>query len=861
MSIPERPTLDGIEDRWAAQWEGDGIYRFDRSAVRADVFSIDTPPPTVSGSLHVGHVFSYTHTDTIARYQRMRGRQVFYPIGWDDNGLPTERRVQNYFGVRCDPSQPYVAGLQPPYRGDVPDKHQPIPVSRPNFLELCDDLVAIDERAFEQLFRRMGLSFDWSLLYATIDERSRRISQRAFLRNLARGEAYSQEAPSLWDVDFQTAVAQAELEDRERPGAYHELAFHRRDGGGDVVVHTTRPELLAACVALVAHPDDARYQPLFGSTVTTPLYGVDVPIVGHELAQPDKGTGIAMICTFGDTTDVIWWRELQLPMRAIVGRDGRIVAEPPDGVDGSPGSAYSEITGLTVKQAQNKVVEQLVASGEMIGAAQPITHPVKFYEKGDRPLEIVTSRQWYVRNGGRDGELREALVARGAEIDWHPAHMRHRYTNWIEGLNGDWLVSRQRFFGVPIPVWYALDASGTPDYDHPIVPGESDLPIDPSTDVPAGYTAEQRNQPGGFIGDPDIFDTWATSSLTPQIAANWSLEWSPNNTGGDPDGGLFGRVFPYDMRPQGHDIIRTWLFSTVVRAHHEHGCAPWANAALSGWILDPDRKKMSKSKGNTVTPMGLFEQYGTDAVRYWAASARPGTDTAFSEEQMKVGRKLATKLLNVSKFVLGLGDPAEFGTAVVTDPVDAAMLARLDATVDEATRAFDGFDYARALERTEAFFWWFCDNYVELVKGRAYATRGPEGAGSARVALRTALSCVQRLFAPFLPFAAEEAWSWWQAGSVHTATWPTRGEATYPSGDPDGLDAAIEVLALVRRAKTEAKVSQRAAVATLTVQGPAALLAQLDTARADLLEAGSVRELNVATSDELRCDVVLAVVE
>ncbi len=365
MNIPERPTLDGIEARWAAQWDTDGIYRFDRSAVRADVFAIDTPPPTVSGSLHMGHIFSYTQTDAIARYQRMAGRNVFYPMGWDDNGLPTERRVQNYFGVRCDPSQPFIDGFEPPFRGDPPKDHHAIPVSRQNFLDLCEQLIAIDEQVFEDVMRRMGWSVDWSLLYSTIDERSRRISQRAFLRDVARGTAYSQEAPTLWDVDFQTAVAQAELEDRDRPAAYHTLAFHRTDGTGDVLIETTRPELLAACVALVAHPDDSRYQTLFGRTVRTPLYGVSVPIVAHELAQPDKGTGIAMICTFGDTTDVIWWRELQLPMRAIVGRNGRILTEAPDGVDAA--GAYAAIAGQTVKQAQRVVVEQLVASGELIG--------------------------------------------------------------------------------------------------------------------------------------------------------------------------------------------------------------------------------------------------------------------------------------------------------------------------------------------------------------------------------------------------------------------------------------------------------------------------------------------------------------
>ncbi|MBM3799679.1 MAG: valine--tRNA ligase [Actinobacteria bacterium] len=834
--IPEKPSLDGIEATWIAAWDAEGTYHFDRSATRDRVYAIDTPPPTVSGSLHMGHVFSYTHTDTIARFQRMRGQSVFYPMGWDDNGLPTERRVQNFFGVRCDPNVTYQPGFQPPFRGDPPKDHQAISISRPNFIELCEELTHEDEKVFEDLFRRLGLSVDWSFLYATIDENSRRASQRAFLRNLARGEAYAQEAPTLWDIDFKTAVAQAELEDRERPGAYHQVAFDRTDGNGSIVIDTTRPVLIAACVALVAHPDDERYQPLFGQTVRTPLYGVEVPVVAHPLAQIDKGTGIAMICTFGDTTDVTWWRELNLPTRAVIGRDGRIITTPPPGLDSADGQkAYTEIAGLYVNQAQNKVVEMLRTSGAMLGEPRPITHPVKFFEKGDRPLEIVTSRQWYIRNGGRGAELRNALLGRGDQLVWHPDHMRHRYANWVEGLNGDWLISRQRYFGVPIPVWYPVDAIGETDYDHPIIPEEDTLPIDPSTDVPPGYTAAQRDVPGGFTGDPDVMDTWATSSLSPQIAAKWET---------DPD--LFARAFPMDLRPQGHDIIRTWLFSTVVRAHFEHDSLPWSNVALSGWILDPDRKKMSKSKGNVVTPLDLFDKFGSDAVRYWAASARPGVDTAFSEEQMKVGRKLATKLLNASKFVLSFGEPP-IGAAP-TAAIDRAMLGRLADTVHEATDAFDSYDYARALERTESLFWWFCDDYVELVKGRAYGVQGADAAASAQASLRIALSALQRLLAPFIPFATEEVWRWWQNGSVHRASWPSRDEII-GAGDSAVLTPISETLAQIRRAKTEAKSSQKTAVAAAVVTASTADLAAIRSAEADLTEAGSVQSWSYISDD------------
>jgi valyl-tRNA synthetase len=797
------------------------------------VYSIDTPPPTASGSLHVGHVFSYTHTDTIARYKRMRGFEVFYPMGWDDNGLPTERRVQNYYGVRCDPSLPYDPTYQPPTK---PDADHQVPISRRNFIELCHGLTQEDEKAFEALFRRLGLSVDWTHSYTTIDDNCQRTSQRAFLRNLARGEAYQSEAPSLWDVTFRTAVAQAELEDKERPGAYHQLAFHRVDGAGNrsgdiLLIDTTRPELLAACVALVANPDDDRYKALFGTTVRTPVFDVEVPVLAHHLADPEKGTGIAMICTFGDTTDVTWWRELNLPVRAIIGRDGRIVAEPPPAI-ASPAAraAYARFAGKTIAGAQREIVAILRENDELIGEPRPITHAVKFYERGDRPLEIVTTRQWYIRNGGRDEELREQLLARGAELNWVPAFMQGRYESWVRGLNGDWLVSRQRFFGVPIPLWYALDGDGEPVWDSPIVPSEDTLPVDPSSLAPPGYSEEQRGKPHGFIGDADVMDTWATSSLTPQIACGWEI-----------DNDLFQRTFPMDLRPQAHDIIRTWLFSTVVRAHLEHHSLPWTNAALSGWILDPDRKKMSKSKGNVVTPMNLLEQYGSDAVRYWAASGRPGTDTAFDEGQMKVGRRLAIKMLNASKFVLGTAGSATADLALVTQPLDRAMLAELGRIVTECTTAFDAYDYARSLERTERFFWSFCDDYVELVKTRTYDTDDVDVAAalSAKAALQLALSALLRLFAPILPFVTEEVWSWWQDGSIHRAPWPTPDELG-PPGEVLPYTVAAATLAEIRKAKSEAKKSLATPVAHVEIADAADRLAALRQVIDDVLAAGKV---------------------
>ncbi|MFT4306934.1 MAG: valine--tRNA ligase [Microbacterium sp.] len=844
MAVPDKPALEGLESTWDAVWRERGTYRFDRDAARATgragVFSVDTPPPTASGSLHIGHVFSFTHTDLKARFERMRGRSVFYPMGWDDNGLPTERRVQNYYGVRCDPSLPYDPDFAPPFEGGDNKSTRAadqVPISRRNFIELCERLTVEDEKQFEDLFRKLGLSVDWTQTYRTISDDTIRTSQLAFLRNLERGEAYQALAPTLWDVDFRSAIAQAELEDREQQASYHRLAFARTDGAGEVLIETTRPELLAACVALVAHPDDERYQPLFGTTVTTPLFGVEVPVLPHPLAQPDKGSGIAMICTFGDVTDIIWWRELDLPNRTIIGQDGRVLAEAPDVIaTDAARAAYAELAGKTVFSARKRIVELLAESGDLREVSKPFTHPVKFFEKGDRPLEIVSTRQWYLRNGARDAALREKLIGLGRELRWHPDFMRVRYENWTNGLTGDWLISRQRFFGVPIPVWYGLDEHGERDYDRVLLPDPARLPVDPTVDVPPGYAEAQRGAPGGFDAERDIFDTWATSSLTPQLAGGWER-----------DDELWDLVAPFDLRPQGQDIIRTWLFSTMLRSALEDDRSPWTDAAISGFIVDPDRKKMSKSKGNVVTPAAILDQHGSDAVRYWAASSRLGTDAAFDAQnptQVKIGRRLAIKVLNAAKFVLSFPVPEG---ARITHALDASMLATLDRVVRDATRAFEAYDHARALEVTEAFFWTFCDDYLELVKERAY-DRADAGQASAALALRIALDTLLRLLAPVLVFAAEEAWSWFHEDSVHLAPWP---EPIDVEGDPAVLAAVGEALIAIRRAKTEAKASQKTPVARLVLGSSPDARGVLALAEGDLKAVGRVADLGFQEAETI----------
>jgi valyl-tRNA synthetase len=566
---------------------------------------------------------------------------------------------------------------------------------------------------------------------------------------------------------------------------------------------------------------------------------VPVPVVAHRLADPGKGTGLAMICTFGDLTDVLWWRELRLPVRSIVTREGRIQDDPPDRVPGGP--AWAELARRTTAQARARTVELLGSSGDLVGEPRPVTHPVKFYENGERPLEIVTSRQWFVRLLAH----RERLLELGAQLEWQPPFMHARYQHWVTGLHSDWLVSRQRYFGVPIPLWYPLTGTGEVDHDHPIVPAAERLPVDPSTDLPDGYQAADRGRPGGFTGDPDVFDTWATSSLTPQIAGGWEE---------DPD--RFARVFPMHLRPQAHEIIRTWLFYTVARSDFEHGRLPWSRVAISGWVVDPERRKMSKSKGNVVTPTAMLQRYGADALRYWAAGGRPGTDTAVDEGQMRVGRRLAIKLLNSGRFILSLPEDGPGGPA---DALDLAMLAGLDAAVAAATAALEAADWTAALEVVERFFWSFCDQYLELVKDRAYRPAGDQAAASARAALRGALDTQLRLLAPYLPYVCEEVWSWWRDGSVHLASWPQPASA--PAGaDRRPLEAASLVIGAIRRAKSQAKLPLRTPVRLAALAGPAELLAAARAAEGDLAAAGRVaafeyRERPEAATLEVRVEL------
>lgn len=843
MNIPDKPSLEGLEEKWSKLWKSSKIYNFELEQVSAkqDVYSIDTPPPTASGVLHIGHVFSYTHTDIIARFQRMQGKIVFYPMGWDDNGLPTERRVQNYFSVRCDPSLPYCQNLK---LAQINNDSIAQSISRRNFIELCQQLSEEDERKFEELWNYLGLSVDWSQTYRTIDDDAIHLSQHFFLKNVNSGTAYQDWAPTLWDVTYRTAVAQAEIEERQITGFYYRLAFENENA--TVEIETTRPELLAGCVALVAHPDDNRYKHLFGSHVITPVFDVKVPVLPHRAAQPDKGSGIAMVCTFGDITDVQWWRDLNLQSCPIIDASGRVVPDAPDPIVSERGRrAFATLSGKTLSAAKKHTLEMLISEKSIIGEPRKITHPVKFFEKGDKPLEILLTRQWYIRNGYSDNTLTERLIELGKQLQWYPKTMLRRYEDWLTGLNSDWLISRQRFLGVPFPIWYQTDDRGNAKFDDPIFPDRKDLPLDPTIAVPRGYSENQRGAPNGFVAETDVMDTWATSSLTPQLAGKYLK--NPK---------LFEAIFPYSLRPQGQDIIRTWLFSSIIRSEYAHATAPWKSTAISGFILDPDRKKMSKSKGNAKTPKDILDRYGADAVRYWAACARLGVDTALDVEnptQIKIGRRLALKVLNAARFVVHLHKnketysgqpdmkrcyPIDF--AAISNPLDLSLLKQLDQTIEQSTNALKNFDHSKALDTTETFFWNFCDNYVEIVKDRAYA-----GDESALTTLLVVTNIVIKLLAPFIPYATEEAWSWFNETSVHTQSWPET--LKLHSGDIELLKIACSFMSLVRGGKTEAKLSQKTEIAYLKIAlpNPEIIMPIMD----DLRRAGKIDKCELIDGD------------
>jgi valyl-tRNA synthetase len=754
-----------VELKWQQTWAKKQIYKWDAQESKENSFIIDTPPPTVSGLLHMGHIFSYTQTDFIARFQRMFGKNVFYPIGFDDNGLPTERLVEKVKGVRAGQME------------------------RAEFIKLCQEVVTESEEEFRMLFRSVALSFDWSQEYQTISERSRALSQLSFIDLYNKNLIERRHAPTFWDPADRTAIAQAEIEDKEKNGVMNEIIFTTEDGE-NITIATTRPELIPACVAVFYHPEDERYLHLQGKSAITPIFNAKVSILADSSVEMEKGTGLVMCCTFGDQKDVEWWRSYKLPLKECVDLTGRL-----------KNAGY--LDGITVNEARKKIIEDLKEKQILVKQTE-IVQAVKCAERSGAALELVSTPQWYIKTL----DHKDKLLEQARKCQWHPGYMQVRMENWINGLNQDWCISRQRYFGVPFPVWYSKRIG---EEGKIIIAQAQQLPVDPLKDLPEGYTREE------VIADSDIMDTWATSSITPQlnshgISDEYHLDLERHK-----------KLFPADLRAQAHEIIRTWAFSTLTKSYYHQNTIPWQHLMISGWCLAADKTKMSKSKGNTVTPRELIVEKGADIVRYWAATSKLGVDITYSEETFKTGKKLATKLWNASKFVAMhlahiKGAPtnqlADVDKGVICESLDKWILSRLHQTVKMATECFLNFEYSDARSAVEDFFWNdFCDNYLELVKVRIYCEDADKQKArqSAIYSIYHCLRTLLRLLAPIMPHLTEELNDLiYQGESIHQrGSWPKTNEQYYSQeAEKEGVNVAA-ILELIRKYKSLNNLSLR----------------------------------------------------
>lgn len=777
MEMPKRYDPAEAEPRWQEFWERERIYRHEPTR---ESFTIDTPPPTVSGKMHIGHASSYSQQDFYARYFRMKTGKVFFPFGTDDNGLATERLVERTKGVKATK------------------------MTRKEFRELCLATVRELKPDFVSDWKRIGMSCDFETTYSTIDAACQKASQKSFLDLYKKGHVYRQESPVSWCPACETAIAQAEFENVDLKSSFNEIAFSHK--GERLVIATTRPELIPACVALAVHPEDERYKHLHAKHAKVPLFDHEVPIIQDEKVDREKGTGLMMVCTFGDKEDVEKWHKHSLPIRIVFERDGRM------------GALAGRYEGATIKEARERILEDLEREGLLV-SKRPITHAVNVHERCGTEIEFLKTAQWYVRILDKKEELLEA----GRAIQWHPEHMRVRFEHWVENLGWDWCISRQRFYGVPFPAWH------DPKTGEIILADEDRLPVDPSTD-PAPRE--------GLVPDPDVMDTWATSSMSPQIVLGWAE-----------DSERADNLLPMSLRPQAHDIIRTWAFYTIIKGLLNSGTIPWKNIAISGFVTDPHGKKMSKSKGNVVDPRTVLEQFSADAIRYWAAGAKLGDDIPYQEKDLVTAKKTATKLWNASRFAI-MNLEGYSGFEGDLELMDRWLLSKYSGLVLSATQAFERFDHSKAKFEIDQFFWNdLCDNYLEIAKGRLYEPEDPAHKASAQFALLQALEGTLKLFAPFLPFITEEIYSHLpsegKAKSIHVSPWPLARAEWHDEAAQAVGDDIVRVVAEVRKWKSASQLSMRAQVPRLAVTSPH----DLGPARADLLRVTNAEELVLEKGD------------
>ncbi|MFH1403704.1 MAG: valine--tRNA ligase [Candidatus Altiarchaeota archaeon] len=785
------------EPRWQKFWEEEQAYKFNPDG-GGEVYSIDTPPPTVSGKMHLGHAFSYSQQDFIVRYKRMRGYNVFYPFGTDDNGIPTERLVEKMKKVRASD------------------------MSRQDFIKICLETLEKELRPkYLEDWRRIGMSCDWSVFYTTINEHCQRISQKSFLDLYKMGREYRKDAPTMWCPECQTGISQVECQDKELDSYFNDIIFKCDDR--DLVIATTRPELLLACVAVFYHPEDKRYHDVGGKTAKVPLFDFEVPILPDERADPGKGTGVVMCCTFGDQTDMEWQKAHDLPIKTGITSDGRLTGL---------GGKYA---GMKVREARKQIIEDLREAGLLV-KQEPIKHSVNVHERCGMEIEFLKSKQWFIKYL----DLKDEMLEWGRMLNWYPDHMKHRYEHWVNGLQWDWLISRQRYFGVPFPVWYCSKC------DAEILAREEDLPVDPITDNPP---VSECPKCGGkeFTPEKDVLDTWATSSLTPKLSVDLFKKHP-----------IYDKLYPMSLRPQAHDIITFWLFNTVVKSRMHDGVNPWKDVVISGHAQDPHGRKMSKSKGNVIEPQVMIEKYSADALRFWAAGCKLGDDLPFSEKDLVTGQKFMTKIWNASRFVfmhLEDYDGGEVGLQLV----DKWMLTRLSEIIRASTESFDKYEYSRTKADVEKFFWQtFCDYYLEIVKERLYKPeiRGEDSRKAAQYTLYHSLLAVVKMMAPIMPHITEEIYQTFfrereKTVSIHNSTWPVEFTDCIDEDAGKAGDLLVEALARIRKLKSDSQISLAKEVEKAVVKGTKEQLVALKSMEADLKGTGKIICIEYCESEGL----------
>lgn len=781
------------EKKWQDFWQEKGVYKFDKEDKIKPIYSIDTPPPTVSGKIHIGHIFSYSQAEFVARYKRMRGYNVFYPFGFDDNGLPTELLVERERGVKA------------------------YELPREEFTRICMEVVQKYVDEFKNLFIKIGNSADWVLRYHTVSQDAQKTSQMSFLDLYKKNKVYYANAPALWCTKCRTAIAQSELETKEIETTFNHLKFFIEGSQEYLEIATTRPEFLCACDCVFVNPNDERYKHLVGKNVKVPLYDFYVPIMTDDKADMEKGTGAVMCCTFGDQTDTQWFKKYNLEYKVAIDDAGRMTERA------------GKYAGLKCKEARAQIIEDLKEQGLLIGQ-DPLTHQVSVHERCGTEVEINLKKQWFIKTLENKDEWRK----KGDEITWYPAFMQARYNDWVENLMMDWCISRQKYFGVPFPVWYCKDCGEI------IVASEEEMPVNPLNTMPK--CACPKCNGTNFVPETDILDTWATSSVTPQINTKWKV-----------DDEVYKRLMPMSLRPNAHDIIRTWDFYTIVKSFYHSGIKPWDNIMISGFIMASAGEKISKSKGNAKSdPIALIDQYSADVTRYWTATGSLGRDIIFGDEQFKNGQRLLNKIYNASKFVWQFVEDYS-PKQVELLSMDKYFLNKFNAMFDNFIRYFEKYEVGLAMGELETLFWNFCDNYVEIVKNRLYKPEiyGENAKESAQYVCYNVLLGMLKMFAIYMPHVTEEIYQNTfkkQDGgvSIHKLQ-IDKFEGIEDKNLINMGDEVVAIVSKVRQSKSEAKVSLKTEIDKVTIKTKYPEFVNL--CKDDIKAVMSIKELEVLNGD------------